>query len=110
MDIAVDFVNALRRIGLDFENIGVVQDASRGRVAYEYVIDLGVIRIQDAKQMTQGVNSCMDELQKSRENAATEPAEGAAETGTGSAQDTLPHVPPMDPRRLESPPGPLPNE
>ncbi|MFB6535089.1 hypothetical protein ACFCY8_26400 [Streptomyces noursei] len=72
MAIGADFVNAFRRLGVDFTNIGIAQQGDSRD--YEYGIDLGFIDTDEAKDATQKVNALMDELQAFREKTAGERA------------------------------------
>ncbi|MGW6597929.1 hypothetical protein [Streptomyces sp. NPDC055036] len=62
-EVASQFVNALRRVGVDFENIGI--DNPCGRCEQEdYQISIGRISLDEARQMTRTVNAALDALEK----------------------------------------------
>ncbi|MFJ6103516.1 hypothetical protein ACIQHY_21210 [Streptomyces sp. NPDC092359] len=67
---AVRFVNALRRVGLDFPSIHVRQPCDRCG-ARDHVIVAGPVSLDEARAMTATVTARMDELDRFREALAS---------------------------------------
>ncbi|MER8067216.1 hypothetical protein ABTZ59_02720 [Streptomyces sp. NPDC094034] len=64
-EVGSKFVNALRRVGVDFDSIGIETPCGNCEQP-DYRISLGWISLDEASQMTNTVNAALDELNQYR--------------------------------------------
>ncbi|MCX4968599.1 hypothetical protein OHA98_28355 [Streptomyces sp. NBC_00654] len=62
-DVATDFVNALRRVGINFDGIGIDPPCDTCQQD-EHRIAVGWITLEEAARMTVTVNAALDELDR----------------------------------------------
>ncbi|WP_329560119.1 hypothetical protein OG711_21775 [Streptomyces uncialis] len=60
-EVATDFVNALRRVEVDFDGISIDRPCDRCHLD-DYRIALGLITLDEARRMTATVNAVLDRL------------------------------------------------